>query len=92
MSIQVSGLHKSFLDGEGQKLHILQGLDFELETGSSASIVGASGTGKSTFLHILGTLDQADSGSIIFENTKLIITPFQYLTLMLRFQPTFIAW
>ncbi len=71
MQIQVSGLHKSFLDGEGKKLHILQGLDFELETGSSASIVGASGTGKSTFLHILGTLDQADSGSIVFEDTKL---------------------
>lgn len=71
MQIQVSGLHKSFLDGEGQKLHILQGLDFEIETGSSASIVGASGTGKSTFLHILGTLDQADSGSIVFEATKL---------------------
>ena len=54
MQIEVSGLHKSFLDGEGHQLHILKGLSFKLEAGASASIVGASGTGKSTFLHILG--------------------------------------
>ena len=71
MQIQVSDLHKSFVDGEGRRLHILRRLDFELETGSSASIIGASGTGKSTFLHILGTLDQADSGRIIIEGKKL---------------------
>ena len=72
MQIEVSGLHKSFLDGEGHQLHILRGLDFKLDIGSSASIVGASGTGKSTFLHILGTLDQGDSGKIIFGNMDLM--------------------
>ena len=72
MQIEVSGLHKSFLDGEGHQLHILRGLDFRLDTGSSASIVGASGTGKSTFLHILGTLDQGDSGNIYFEKLDLM--------------------
>ena len=63
MQIEVSGLHKSFLDGEGHQLHILKGLNFKLEAGASASIVGASGTGKSTFLHIfclLYTSDAAD--------------------------------
>jgi len=72
MQIEVSGLHKSFLDGEGHQLHILKGLNFKLEAGASASIVGASGTGKSTFLHILGTLDVGDSGRICFENTDLM--------------------
>ena len=72
MQIEVSGLHKSFLDGEGHQLHILRGLDFSLDTGSSASIVGASGTGKSTFLHILGTLDQGDTGNIYFEKMDLM--------------------
>ena len=72
MQIEVSGLHKSFLDGEGHQLHILKGLNFKLEAGASASIVGASGTGKSTFLHILGTLDEGDSGRICFENTDLM--------------------
>ena len=73
MQIEVSGLHKSFLDGEGHQLHILKGLNFKLEAGASASIVGASGTGKSTFLHILGTLDEGDSGRICFENTDLCL-------------------
>ena len=72
MQIEVSGLHKSFLDGEGHQLHILKGLNFKLEAGASASIIGASGTGKSTFLHILGTLDEGDSGRICFENTDLM--------------------
>ena len=51
MQIEVSGLHKSFLDGEGHQLHILKGLNFNLEVGASASIVGASGTGLS-LIHI----------------------------------------
>ena len=37
MQIEVSGLHKSFLDGEGHQLHILKGLDFKLEAGASAA-------------------------------------------------------
>ena len=64
MLIEVNGLHKSYLDGEGQTLRILQGLDFRLSSSSTCAIVGASGTGKSTFLHLLGALDEVDSGSI----------------------------
>ena len=50
MQIEVSGLHKSFLDGEGHQLHILKGLNFKLEAGASASIVGTSGTVSYTHL------------------------------------------
>ena len=64
MEIKVSNLHKSYLDGEGRKLHILRGLNFEVESGSTVAILGSSGTGKSTFLHILGALESLDEGKL----------------------------
>ena len=64
MKIEVSNLNKSYYDGEGHKLHILKGLNFEIISGSTAAIVGASGTGKSTFMHTLGTLESIDHGNL----------------------------
>ena len=57
--IKAQNIHKSF----GQ-LHVLKGLDIEIEQGEIVSIVGKSGAGKSTLLHILGTLDRPDSGKL----------------------------
>jgi len=71
MQIQVSNLHKSYLDGEGRNLHILRGLNFEAESGSTVAILGASGTGKSTFLHILGTLENIDEGKLSLDGSDL---------------------
>lgn len=71
MQIQVSNLHKTYIDGEGQKLHILRGINFEVESGSTVAILGASGTGKSTFLHILGTLEAIDEGDLLFDGSHL---------------------
>ena len=71
MQIDVSGLHKSFLDGEGRHLEILQGLDFQAESGDSVAIVGASGAGKSTLLHLLGTLEPPDSGNLLIQGEPL---------------------
>ncbi|TAG14827.1 MAG: ABC transporter ATP-binding protein [Sphingobacteriia bacterium] len=45
-------------------LAVLKGVDIHIKEGEMVSIIGASGAGKSSFLHILGTLDQPDSGSI----------------------------
>ncbi|MEI6436026.1 MAG: ABC transporter ATP-binding protein [Bacteroidota bacterium] len=45
-------------------LNVLKGISLEVKQGEIVSIVGASGAGKSTFLHIIGTLDKADSGSL----------------------------
>ncbi|WP_194755426.1 lipoprotein-releasing ABC transporter ATP-binding protein LolD [Aliidiomarina indica] len=59
--IQVQGLSKSYQDGE-QRVCVLEHLDFQLEAGEMLAIVGASGSGKSTFLHILGGLDSPDAG------------------------------
>jgi ABC-type antimicrobial peptide transport system, ATPase component len=65
MHIEVSNLHKSYYDGEGRKLHILKGLNVEIFSGSTVAIVGASGTGKSTFLHTLGTLERMNKATYI---------------------------
>src|SRR6185437_6936054 len=52
-------------------LHILRGLDFEVVNGEAVCILGASGAGKSTFLHILGTLDRPTRGTVYFNNDDL---------------------
>lgn len=57
--LKATNIHKSFKD-----LHVLRGVNFEMGKGEIVSIVGKSGTGKSTLLHILGTLDKADEGEL----------------------------
>ena len=71
MQIQVSNLHKSYIDGEGLKLHILRGLNFEAKSGSTVAIVGTSGTGKSTFLHTIGMLEGIDEGKLYLDGSDL---------------------
>ena len=61
--VSISALIKSYQVGS-QAIHVLRGLDLEVETGEMVAIVGASGVGKSTLLHLLGGLDRADSGTI----------------------------
>ncbi|GMO26785.1 MAG: ABC transporter ATP-binding protein [Termitinemataceae bacterium] len=50
---------------QAETLHILRGLNFEIETGKNVAITGDSGSGKSTLLNILGGLDHLDSGKVI---------------------------
>ena len=52
-------------------LQVLKGVDIEVSKGEIVSIVGSSGAGKSTFLHILGTLDKADKGEITLNNQRV---------------------
>ena len=52
-------------------LRVLKGINLEVEKGEIISIVGASGAGKSTFLHILGTLDRADAGVVELNGIKV---------------------
>ena len=57
---------KSFDD-----VHVLKGVDLHVNKAEIVSIIGKSGSGKSTFLHILGTLDAADSGSISIDGQQI---------------------
>src|SRR5262245_11824725 len=65
-AVSVRGLTKVF-DHSGTRIEVLRGLNFDLRPGEMASVVGASGVGKSTLLHVLGTLDSATSGKITFD-------------------------
>jgi lipoprotein-releasing system ATP-binding protein len=49
-----------------EALHVLDGIDLDIQQGEMLAVVGASGVGKSTFLHILGGLDRPTSGSVLF--------------------------
>ena len=55
----------------GRDINVLRGLNFDLQPGEVASVVGASGVGKSTLLHVLGTLDTATSGTISFDGVNV---------------------
>lgn len=65
--INVSSLEKTFYTPAGE-LRVLKGIETIFNKGEMVGIVGASGAGKSTFLHIIGTLDRPTSGKIVFKN------------------------
>ncbi|HEY4394307.1 MAG TPA: ABC transporter ATP-binding protein [Polyangia bacterium] len=68
--VAVRGLSKTFEHG-GRLIHVLRGLDFDLAPGEIASVVGASGVGKSTLLQVLGTLDAPSEGTITFDGVDV---------------------
>jgi lipoprotein-releasing system ATP-binding protein len=68
--LRVVGLSKVF-DHGGRRLNVLRGIDLVLQRGEMLSVVGRSGVGKSTLLHVLGTIDLPTSGQIFFEGQDL---------------------
>jgi len=68
--IEVQGVGKSFFTPAGE-LKILRGIDLTIKAGEVVGIVGASGAGKSTFLHILGALDRPTSGKVFYEGRDI---------------------
>lgn len=59
--IRLKGIHKSYITGTN-KLHVLKGIDLDIDRGELVSIMGSSGSGKSTLLNIVGILDNYDQG------------------------------
>jgi lipoprotein-releasing system ATP-binding protein len=72
-------INKSYHVG-AQHLHVLRDLDLAVEQGEMVAVVGASGVGKSTLLHLLGGLDRSDSGSIQVGNTDIGVMTDEALT------------
>jgi lipoprotein-releasing system ATP-binding protein len=64
--LSASGVKKSFRMGDS-RIQILRGLDLDVRPGEFLAIEGRSGSGKSTLLHILGALDEYDSGTVRFD-------------------------
>lgn len=67
--IEAVGVDKRY--GDGTPVDVLLGLDLTVEAGESIAIVGQSGVGKSTLLHILGALDQPSAGRVSFAGTDI---------------------
>jgi len=68
--ISIKDLHKSYSIGNSS-LHVLKGINFEVEEGELVAIMGSSGSGKSTLLNILGMLDIADEGDYILDQVPI---------------------
>jgi len=65
--LKVTNLRKSFGDNE-----VLKGIDISVESGEVVCVIGASGSGKSTFLRCLNLLGEPTSGSVVFEGNELM--------------------
>jgi len=72
--IEVTALNKRYRVGT-QDIHVLRDLDLAVDVGEMVAIVGASGVGKSTLLHLLGGLDRPESGQVVFQGRDLGAMP-----------------
>lgn len=64
--IQANGIYKSF-----GNVDVIKGIDLQIDNGEIVTIVGASGAGKSTLLQIIGTLEKADKGEVLFDGRNI---------------------
>ena len=68
--IEASGLVKEFVDGP-RRVRVLSGVDLEVARGETIAIIGESGVGKSTLLHVLGGLERPTSGTVRIGDVEL---------------------
>ncbi len=82
--LEARGVDKSYVVGT-TRLPVLRQLDLVVESGEMIAVVGASGVGKSTLLHVLGGLDALDGGSVHLGDTELATMKPDELTRPKRF-------
>ena len=68
--IQVQKIFKSFGNG-AKRVDVLKGIDLTFSQGERTAIVGASGVGKTTLLHILGALDRPTAGNVLYQDRDI---------------------
>ncbi|MBN2214615.1 MAG: ABC transporter ATP-binding protein [Bacteroidales bacterium] len=68
--IKLRKIHKSYVTGNNS-LHVLKGIDLDIEAGELVSVMGSSGSGKSTLLNVIGILDSYDSGDYYLDNNLI---------------------
>lgn len=69
--LRTADLAKDYLLPDGETLHVFSGLNFALDRGEIVAVMGASGSGKTTFLNLLGTLDRPTAGTVVLEGEDL---------------------
>jgi lipoprotein-releasing system ATP-binding protein len=73
-AVRARALQRHFESG-GQRLEILRGVDLDVAAGEGVAVVGRSGGGKSTLLHLLGLLDRPDAGTLELEGRDVLAAP-----------------
>ena len=69
--LAAENIHKSYPMGKSMELQVLKGIDMEIRQGEILAIIGPSGVGKSTLLHILGALDRPNTGNVRINATDV---------------------
>ncbi|HZA14761.1 MAG TPA: ABC transporter ATP-binding protein [Myxococcaceae bacterium] len=93
--LEVRDIFKSY-HLHGKRIDVLRGVSLDIEQGDLVSLVGASGAGKSTFLHVLGTLDAPSAGALsfagraVFEMNDAEVADFRNRTIGFVFQSHFL--
>ncbi len=62
--LEAVGVVKAYRGGDGSPISVLNGVDLAVGRGEMVAVIGASGSGKSTFLHVLGALERPDAGTV----------------------------
>ena len=81
--VQIRGLSKFYAEGERTRA-VLEAVDLDIQEGEFLVLLGKSGSGKSTLLNLLSGIDQADSGSVVIDNTDITHLDERRLTLFRR--------